>query len=419
MDRPERTPAADLERRRWAHGRSPDAKIAPGARPDRRRDPPHPRRHDARTRAAGLLAARRARWPRPGPRSPSAPPRLLPRRVAARGPRARRRSAALALAGPRRCCGSAGLRDARRATASTPTCRAGRSRRWPTARRSAATIPARSAVWQAHVARMRRRAAAARAALPDLRLSRDDPWALRLVALVALIAALVFARGDAVAGLGAARSAPSGRGGGRDRPELRGLGRAARLHRQADALSPRGRPPSRRSSVPQGSVVTVRVYGDAAEASRSTETVSGAAAPALAEAAGGIAVAQFDGDAQRLGHASAEGGTELGAWSFAMSADDAARDRRSPNRSTGRRPARPNSPTSPATTTASSAARAEIALDLAGRRPPLRPRRRARAARPARRRPAAAARRATPADVAETLVEDFSEAPLGRAAGHA
>jgi len=51
---------------------------------------------------------------------------------------------------------------------------------------------ASEAVWRAHVARMASRAASARAVDPDLRLSRQDPFALRYVALAALAVAVVF-----------------------------------------------------------------------------------------------------------------------------------------------------------------------------------------------------------------------------------
>ena len=54
--------------------------------------------------------------------------------------------------------------------------------------------PGAQAVWAAHLARMRRIAATARPVMADLRLAAHDPWALRLVALVALIAAGLFAR---------------------------------------------------------------------------------------------------------------------------------------------------------------------------------------------------------------------------------
>lgn len=55
-----------------------------------------------------------------------------------------------------------------------------------------ATDRASVAVWQAHRARMAARAATARVVPPDLRLARRDPFALRYLALTALVVALLF-----------------------------------------------------------------------------------------------------------------------------------------------------------------------------------------------------------------------------------
>ncbi|MDP4033229.1 MAG: DUF4175 domain-containing protein [Pseudorhodobacter sp.] len=55
-----------------------------------------------------------------------------------------------------------------------------------------AADPASKAVWQAHRNRMAAQAAKAQAVPPDLRLSRRDPFALRYVALTALVMALMF-----------------------------------------------------------------------------------------------------------------------------------------------------------------------------------------------------------------------------------
>ena len=52
--------------------------------------------------------------------------------------------------------------------------------------------PASKAVWQAHLARMAERAAKARAVEPNLRLAKRDPFALRYVALTALVMAVIF-----------------------------------------------------------------------------------------------------------------------------------------------------------------------------------------------------------------------------------
>ncbi|MEO9781214.1 MAG: TIGR02302 family protein [Sedimentitalea sp.] len=49
-----------------------------------------------------------------------------------------------------------------------------------------------AALWRAHQARMAARAAAARAPAPDLKIARRDPFALRYVALLAFLVALLF-----------------------------------------------------------------------------------------------------------------------------------------------------------------------------------------------------------------------------------
>jgi len=75
--------------------------------------------------------------------------------------------------------------------------------------------PASQAVWAAHRARMAARAAGARAVEPDLRLASRDPYALRYVALTALVAALMFGslwRVASVAGMGAAGEAQAASG---------------------------------------------------------------------------------------------------------------------------------------------------------------------------------------------------------------
>ena len=69
-----------------------------------------------------------------------------------------------------------------------------------------AADPWSRAVWQAHRLRMAERAAEARPVAPDLRLSRNDPFALRYLALTALVTALIFGsfwRVASVTGLGA------------------------------------------------------------------------------------------------------------------------------------------------------------------------------------------------------------------------
>ncbi|AUH35340.1 DUF4175 domain-containing protein [Paracoccus tegillarcae] len=58
--------------------------------------------------------------------------------------------------------------------------------------RDHAALGDEGALWQAHQAQMRSRAAAARAVAPDAGLTRRDPFALRLAAMVALAMALIF-----------------------------------------------------------------------------------------------------------------------------------------------------------------------------------------------------------------------------------
>jgi uncharacterized protein (TIGR02302 family) len=173
------------------------------------------------------------------------------------------------------------------------------------------------AVWAAHVARMRRLARAARPVKPDLRLQRHDPWALRLMALVALAAALVFARGDAAGDLADAL-APMGGPAVAAGPSFEAWVEPPAYTGRPTLYLPEV-PPEPAVVVPQGSVVTVRAYG---EADRFTLSQSVSAAPdaTLAGAAEGIAVARFD--VTRSGSvALSEGIRELGAWSFVMQPD--------------------------------------------------------------------------------------------------
>ena len=114
-------------------------------------------------------------------------------------------------------------------------------------------------VWRAHVTRMAERAAAARAARPDLRLNARDPYALRYVALVALALALLFgsvARVGEIAELGPAPL----------RFDAQAAGTAWEAWIQPPAYT--GRPSLYLNevdrptlAVPEGSRVTVRLYG--------------------------------------------------------------------------------------------------------------------------------------------------------------
>jgi uncharacterized protein (TIGR02302 family) len=176
--------------------------------------------------------------------------------------------------------------------------------------------PGAQGVWAVHLARMRRIAATARAARPDLRLASRDPWALRLMALVLVIAAGLFARDRGVEAVGIALQPPA-RPAEAAGPSFEGW---------AEPPAYTGRPtlylPEVRAdtpvSVPEGTVVTLRVYGQA-ERFELAESVSGAPAR-LAEAAPGIAAAEFP--VRNSGSVTLrEGRSDLGAWSFAMEPD--------------------------------------------------------------------------------------------------
>lgn len=132
--------------------------------------------------------------------------------------------------------------------------------------------PASRAVWQAHLARMAERAATARAARPDLRIAARDPFALRYVALVALIVALLF--GSALRMGSIVQMAP---GGG----ATQGLATGPVWEGWVEPPAYTGRPtlylndqPPGVLNVPQGSTITLRLYGEVGALSVD-ETVSG------------------------------------------------------------------------------------------------------------------------------------------------
>lgn len=139
------------------------------------------------------------------------------------------------------------------------------------------------ALWRAHQARMAARAAGARAVEPDLRLSPQDPFGLRYIALLGLVVGLLFGsvwRAGSVAQMlpGAGPAAAFAQG-----PSWEGwiepLGYTGLpslyLADQPDVIR-----------APLGSRITLRVYGEAG-ALRVVETVSGADADAAAAGSGG------------------------------------------------------------------------------------------------------------------------------------
>jgi uncharacterized protein (TIGR02302 family) len=178
--------------------------------------------------------------------------------------------------------------------------------------------PAARGLWEAHLARMRARAAAAEPVRPDLRLAERDPWALRLAALVLFLAALVFARGDPVSSVASAL-APGPAEVAAQGPSFEGWAEPPAYTGRPTLYLPEisgGGP----VQVPQGTKVTLRVYGEA-ERFALEESVSGAGPGAgFDPAAEGIGLAEFD--VARSGRVGvARGGDEIGAWSFELQPD--------------------------------------------------------------------------------------------------
>ena len=130
--------------------------------------------------------------------------------------------------------------------------------------------PASAAVWQAHRARMAARAAGAKAVEPDLRLSRQDPYGLRFIALTVLVMGIAFGslwRVATATGLapGQAQALAAGPAweGWLQPPNYTGKPALYLNDIKAGEVS-----------VPVGSRVQIRLYGDIGDLTMS-ETVSG------------------------------------------------------------------------------------------------------------------------------------------------
>ncbi|MDO6728526.1 TIGR02302 family protein [Marinovum sp. 2_MG-2023] len=125
------------------------------------------------------------------------------------------------------------------------------------------------AVWQAHQARMARRAAQARAVPPDLRVSQRDPFALRYVAVLGLAVALLFGSFWKVSSVAAIAPGAAALAGGPtwegwiEPPAYTGLPSLYLADQQAQKLD-----------VAEGSRITLRLYGETG-ALTVTETLSG------------------------------------------------------------------------------------------------------------------------------------------------
>ena len=120
--------------------------------------------------------------------------------------------------------------------------------------------PGAQAVWAAHLARMRRIAATARPVMADLRLAAHDPWALRLVALVALIAAGLFARDRGVEAVGTVLAPAPGTAVAAG-PSFEGWAEPPAYTGRPTLYLPEV-PGGAPVAVPEGTRVTIRVYGE-------------------------------------------------------------------------------------------------------------------------------------------------------------
>jgi uncharacterized protein (TIGR02302 family) len=125
------------------------------------------------------------------------------------------------------------------------------------------------ALWRAHQARMAQRAAQAKGVVPDLRLTRRDPFALRYVAILGLSVAMLFgtwSKVHSVTGMGPGGSAGLAAGpsweGWIEPPAYTGLP-VLYLADQGETLN-----------IPQNSRITLRFYGELG-ALTLAETVSG------------------------------------------------------------------------------------------------------------------------------------------------
>ena len=129
---------------------------------------------------------------------------------------------------------------------------------------------ASEAVWQAHQARMAARAATARAPQPDLNLTARDPFALRYVALLALVVGLLFGSvwkvgsvAEMAPGSGAALAGGPSWEGWMEPPRYTGLPTVYLNDVPEGGMT-----------VPEGSRITLRFYGEVG-ALTLAETVSG------------------------------------------------------------------------------------------------------------------------------------------------
>ncbi|MBV1903523.1 MAG: TIGR02302 family protein, partial [Marinosulfonomonas sp.] len=148
--------------------------------------------------------------------------------------------------------------------------------------------PASELVWQAHIKRMAERAALAKAVKPDLRIAALDPFALRYMAILAFVMALIF--GSVLRVASVAELAP-GQGSYAGGPTWEGW---------IEPPAYTGKPSiyladikAEHLTVPAGSFVTLRLYGEIGELSV-VESISGriGEAETAAEPAQGFDITQ-------------------------------------------------------------------------------------------------------------------------------
>ncbi|KAF0676472.1 TIGR02302 family protein [Profundibacterium mesophilum] len=139
------------------------------------------------------------------------------------------------------------------------------------AQAAGAADPASAALWRAHQDRMARRLHAAAPVRPDLRLAARDPFALRYVALLCFVIALLFGSVMQIANI-AGMAGPGAGGAQAAGPSWEGwIEPPAHTGRPGLYLGDLGKNPV---EVPQGSEVTLRLYGEIG-ALTVAETVSG------------------------------------------------------------------------------------------------------------------------------------------------
>jgi uncharacterized protein (TIGR02302 family) len=178
--------------------------------------------------------------------------------------------------------------------------------------------PGARGVWAAHMAAVARAALRARAARPDLRLSRQDPRALRYGAFALFVAALLLGRGTLTEQVSPAIAPPA----------EAAIATGPVLEAWASPPGYTGRPTLYLTEtaagtplpVPEGTTITLRLYADGEGASL-VESVAPAATPGSLTATG-PGLAQSDFIVERSGEVAVRlDGQLLGSWTFEMIPD--------------------------------------------------------------------------------------------------